>query len=1172
MTKSTCCYCGVGCGIEIRKRRDGSLDLVGDPDHPTNRGALCSKGRTLLHVVNARAERLVWPQVRKDRISPLRRTSWDDTFKHLAAKFSELIAAHGPDSVAFYVSGQCLTEEYYVANKLVKGFLGTNNIDTNSRLCMSSAVAGYKATLGADSVPTSYEDIESCDTFLIAGANPAWAHPIVFQRIERRKQADPERVRLICIDPRRSATAAVSDLHLPIRPGTDVALFHTMAAWLWRHGQIDQAFIDAHCDGWEALRCELEHWPVERGAQVCDVEARLIAEAAALLGGDRRFLSMWTMGLNQSAMGVDKNVALINLSLITGKIGKPGCGPFSLTGQPNAMGGREVGGLANLLPAHRNLANPEHRAEVAKFWGVPGLRAEPGLTATELVDATERGTLKAVWVICTNPIASLPHSDRVAEALKQLDLVVVQDCYPTDTTPYADVLLPAATWLEKTGTMTNSERRVTLLDKAVEPPGEAMADVEILRRFAVEMGFGRAFAWADEAAIYREHAALTAGTDCDVSGIDYQRLRRERSVQWPAPAGGGAGPARLYADRVFPTANRKAQLKAPAFTDRSEPLDTEFPLVLTTGRLRDQWHTQTKTGRVARLRSHAAVPQVEIHPDDAAGRGIADGDAVQITGRRGTSTALAVVTTAIRSGCIFLPMHWGPRTAGLAGRSNAATSTRIDPVSKEPDLKFAAVQVAPVIAAPRRIVVIGAGSAALGLVDALRSHGRTDAITVLGDEPEPIYNRVALPHLIDGSRRWDQLVRADETALAGRGVTLLRGRKVVAIDRAAKLVRDGTGAEHPYDVLVLATGSRANVPTSGPLVKPGAHGLRNRADAERIQAIASSGGLGGAPPRAIIQGAGLLGIELADSLVSLGCQVTILQRSSRLMGKQLDAHASTWLHDALDDRRIAVRLDTNLSSLTGDEAVTGVKLDSGEIIPCELFIFATGTTPNIELARAAGLPCGRGITVDAHLRTADPAIFAVGECAEFQGQSVGTTAGAEEQARHLAQFLRGNPFAPYRGSIGANILKLRGLPLASAGVTDTEGDSTLEVLTWQDPRLRVYQKAVVKDDRLIGVLMYGDTTGFDQHRQLIADGTELEADRAKLLRLGHGDSGGPRGKLICSCNQVGEDDLIDAVRTGCRDLASLCAKTRAGTSCGSCRPEITEVLAKVAAPALVGSG
>nr|MBA3846349.1 molybdopterin-dependent oxidoreductase [Planctomycetota bacterium] len=618
-TRTTCCYCGVGCGIVVTKDRAGHLSLVGDTQHPTNRGMLCAKGKALLHAIANRSDRLQWPQMRATRALPLRRTGWDEALARAASEFKRIQAAHGRDSVAFYVSGQCLTEEYAIANKLVKGFLGTNNIDTNSRLCMSSAVAGYKQTLGADGPPISYDDIEVCDTFLVAGANPAWCHPILFRRMEARKAAEPERVRMVVIDPRRTASAAVADLHLQIRPGTDVALFHALARQLDAIGGVDREYIAAHCAGWDELRAAVDPWTLAHAAAYCGLDADDIARCADWLSGDRRFLSLWTMGLNQSAVGTDKNTSLINLSLITGKIGKPGCGPFSLTGQPNAMGGREVGGLANLLPAHRDLADPAQRAEVARQWGVPAdrIQSQPGLTAVEMFEAARAGKVKAIWIVCTNPVASLPDAWQVEAALRACDLVVVQDIHATDTTAFADIVLPAATWLEKTGTMTNSERRITLLEPAIQPPGEALPDTEIIKRFAQAMGWGRDFAYADDEAVYHEHVRLTAGTDCDISGVDYARLRRERSLQWPVPAADHAGTPRLYADGRFATPDGRARLRAPAVEDRSEPIDAGFPLVLTTGRVRDQWHTMTRTGRVAKLRAHADVPFCELHPDDA---------------------------------------------------------------------------------------------------------------------------------------------------------------------------------------------------------------------------------------------------------------------------------------------------------------------------------------------------------------------------------------------------------------------------------------------------------------------------------------------------------------------------------------------------------------------------
>ncbi len=720
--KTTCSYCGVGCGIEIIRNPGSPLELRGDASHPANRGLLCSKGRSLLHTVNARASRLHHPALRTSRGEVRERVSWESAIGYVARQFKRIIGQHGPDAVAFYVSGQCLTEEYYLANKLAKGFIGTNNIDTNSRLCMSSAVCGYKATLGADAPPVCYDDIDSCDTFLIAGANPAWCHPVLFRRIEARKAADAD-VKIIVIDPRRTPSAESADLHLQIKPGTDVPLFLGIARQLVHTGQSDESFLANHVDGTAAYVRSIESWTLARTAETCGIASSDIAQAAEWLGKNRRFLSMWTMGLNQSASGTDKNIALISLSLLTGKIGKPGCGPFSLTGQPNAMGGREVGGMATLLSAHRELSNPSHREQVARFWGVPAVPEKPGLTAVELFDALSAGRVKAVWIIATNPAASLPAAWQSEKALANAELVVVQDIYPTETAAFADVLLPAAGWLEKTGTMTNSDRRISLLEKAVDPPGEALADAEILQRFAHAMGWQHAFNYSSPADIFAEHAALTEGTDIDITGLSYQTLRQQGPTQWPAPrlaqpsvlrTRHPAGTLRLYTDHRFPTATGTATLYPLDFENRSEQPTPDLPLILTTGRVRDHWHTMTKTGQVNRLRTHIDTPFCEIHPADAAARAIKNDDIVTIENLRGQVRVRAVVTASIRPGVIFLPMHFGKRLTGAdpnaRGRANNLTSPRLDPVSKEPDLKLAAVQAMLHTPPKRRIVIIGAGS------------------------------------------------------------------------------------------------------------------------------------------------------------------------------------------------------------------------------------------------------------------------------------------------------------------------------------------------------------------------------------------------------------------------------------------------------------------------------
>ena len=487
--KTTCSYCGVGCGIIVKKDQNKRIIVEGDKDHPVNKGMLCSKGMNLHYVANDISDRILYPEMRWSRSHPRERVTWDDALDRAAQVFKTIIRKYGPDSVGFYVSGQSLTEEYYIANKLTKGFLGTNNIDTNSRLCMSSAVVGYKKTFGEDSVPISYDDIELADCFLITGANPAWCHPILFRRIEKHKEDHPE-VKIIVVDPRKTDTAKFADLHLQLLPGTDVVLYNAIGRCLYKRGLIDAEFINNHTEGFQDYKNLILKTSLKKASQICGVSEKDIQKAADLIGLSKGFISMWAMGLNQSVVGTDKNISLLNLSLITGKVGKPGSGPFSLTGQPNAMGGREVGGMANLLAVHKDLSNVEHRREVAQFWGVDKINPKPGLTATEMFDALESGKLKAVWIACTNPLVSLPNLNHIEKAMRNAKFVVVQEIsHKSDTVDFADVVLPAAAWLEKEGTMTNSDRRISYLPKELDPPGEARPDAEIFCDFAIDSSY-----------------------------------------------------------------------------------------------------------------------------------------------------------------------------------------------------------------------------------------------------------------------------------------------------------------------------------------------------------------------------------------------------------------------------------------------------------------------------------------------------------------------------------------------------------------------------------------------------------------------------------------------------------------------------------------------------------
>ncbi|MDP5237926.1 molybdopterin-dependent oxidoreductase [Uliginosibacterium sp. 31-16] len=697
-TKATCPYCGVGCGVIIQHDGERVIEVRGDPDHPANFGRLCTKGSTL-HFTARPETRLLFPELRQNRAEPRARVSWDQALDTAADKFASVIHTHGPDAVGFYLSGQLLTEDYYVFNKLAKGLIGSNNVDTNSRLCMSSAVAAYKQTLGADAPPCSYEDFDHADCLLIAGANPAFAHPIAFRRIEAAKAARPG-MKIIVVDPRRTDTAASADLHLAILPGTDIWLFNAMLHVLLWDGYVNMPWIREHTEGFEALREAVREATPVVASGICGVSADDIVTAARWWGEAQTPLSLWCMGLNQSHHGTHNGTALIALSLAVGKIGQPGCGPFSLTGQPNAMGGREVGGLSNLLSAHRDLANPAHRAEVAALWGVESVPEKPGLSAIEMFEAVRAGQIKALWIACTNPAHSMPQQALIREALEKCEFVVLQEAYATtETAPYADLLLPALSWAEKEGTVTNSERRITHVNAAVPGPGETRADWVIARDFALKLGekLGRAdtarlFDYPTVESIFKEHADTTRGRDLDITGLSYAVLDELGPQQWPFPEGVQQGVSHLYADGKFETTTGKAQFIVPATSLTSESIDARYPLRLTTGRLRDQWHGMSRTGKTARLYAHVDEPRIELNKADIGRRGLRDGDLVRVRSRRGSIILRAHATEEVRPGHAFIAMHWGRNVLSSAG-VNELTLNNIDPYSKQPELKHAAVQI-----------------------------------------------------------------------------------------------------------------------------------------------------------------------------------------------------------------------------------------------------------------------------------------------------------------------------------------------------------------------------------------------------------------------------------------------------------------------------------------------
>ncbi|MCA0326107.1 MAG: molybdopterin-dependent oxidoreductase [Proteobacteria bacterium] len=718
-TKSTCPYCGVGCGVIIESESSQITGVRGDPDHPANFGRLCTKGSTL-HLTAAQPvtlhNRLLHPQHRLQRGAEPQRTSWDHATDTIANQLHQIIEKHGADAVGVYGSGQLLTEDYYVLNKFVKGLLGTNQLDTNSRLCMSSAVAGYKETLGADAPPACYEDIAHAGCLFITGSNTAWAHPILFRRIEDAKRANPQ-LRIIVVDPRRTDTCEIADLHLQIQPGTDVLLCHGLLHLMLWEGWVDPDFIAAHTSGFDALKALVQGATPAHVARVCGVSPEALATAArwfagvadAAVGARQPTLSLYCQGLNQSTSGTAKNAALINLHLATGQIGRPGAGPLSLTGQPNAMGGREVGGMANLLSAHRDLANPAHRAEVAALWGVPSVPQAPGRTAVEMFQAAADGAVKALWIVCTNPAQSLPDQRTVRRALERAELVIVQEAFASsETAAYADWLLPAATWGEKEGTVTNSERRISRVRAAVPAPGEARADWRIVQDIAHQLealrhpGRASLFGYGSPEQIWAEHRASTRGRDLDITGLSYALLDAQGPQQWPLPEGAAAGRSRLYTDHRFATPDGKARFVIDAYRPVAQARHARRPFSLISGRLRDQWHGMTRTGTLARLFGHVPGPVAGMHPQDMARRGLAAGQLVRITSPQGELVLPLAANDQLGLSQIDVPMHWGSAFVGgqaldgtpLAG-VNALTTPAFCPRSKQPELKHAAVRVDP---------------------------------------------------------------------------------------------------------------------------------------------------------------------------------------------------------------------------------------------------------------------------------------------------------------------------------------------------------------------------------------------------------------------------------------------------------------------------------------------
>ncbi len=694
--KSTCPYCGVGCGLLVERKPDESWLVRGDPEHPSNYGKLCSKGVALNETID-HSGRLLHPFVEG------KRASWNDALETVASRFQEIIEEHGPDAVAFYVSGQLLTEDYYLANKLMKGFIGSGNIDTNSRLCMASSVAGHKRAFGSDTVPGCYDDFEQAELIVLTGSNTAWSHPVLYRRIVKAKERNPQ-LKVVVIDPRRTNTCDAADIHLPLLPGTDSLFFMGLLTWLHDQNIRDLAFVQAHTEGIEAA-LRLARWyarDVPMVAKACGLSESAVRTVYQWFGETEKTITLYSQGINQTSSGTDKVNTIINCHLYTNRIGRPGMGPFSITGQPNAMGGREVGALANQLVCHMDIENDAHRALVGRFWETNNLTQRPGLKAAELFPAIQSGRIKAVWVMATNPAVTLPDAQRVRDALNVCEFVVVsENIQSTDTSAYANVLLPASAWGERNGTVTSSERAITRQLPFLPEPGSVKPDWWIVAEIAKRLGYP-GFEFSHPHEIFSEYARLSGfenqgRRDFDISGLaelsrdEYDELT---PIRWPVTAQNKSGTARLFADGHFFTPTAKAQFipvtpRPPGFLP-----DTAFPLVLNTARVRDQWHTMTRTGKSARLSGHDNEPFVEFHPKDGERYDLKEGELVRLTSQWGSVIVRGRSSDAQMPGQVLVPMHWNDQFAS-DGAVNKLVNPVFDPVSGQPEFKHTPVTMCP---------------------------------------------------------------------------------------------------------------------------------------------------------------------------------------------------------------------------------------------------------------------------------------------------------------------------------------------------------------------------------------------------------------------------------------------------------------------------------------------
>ena len=1128
--RTVCPYCGVGCGVILETGGGKVTGVRGDPDHPSNWGKLCSKGLNLHHTIHKK-DRLTHPLMRDARHSPFTSTTWDKALDRIADKFRSLINDYGPESIAFYISGQLLTEDYYVVNKLSKGFLKVNNLDSNSRLCMSSAVMGYRRAFGVDAPPCSYDDIKHTDCVFIIGSNMAYCHPVVFMQLAEEKEKKGDGLKIIVADPRKTPTAGIADIFIPLKPGTDVALLNSMIHVLIENGLVDDGYINSYTEGFDSLKETVSEYTPEKASEICGIQASLITEAALAFGKADAAMSFWAMGLNQSSSGTDKNNALINLSIVTGNVGKPGAGPFSLTGQANAMGGRETGGLANILPGHRYMADEKHRKEIGEKWGADELSPAKGLTAVEIYDEINKGKIKAVWIICTNPVVSLPNGSRVEEALGKAELVVVQDIFhPTDTTIFGDVLLPAAGFSEKEGTMTSQERRISHVAKAIDPPGVAVPDWQIFTKFAHKMGFGEHFKYERAEDVFEEYKQLSRGRDVDIRGVTYERLRGSGPIQWPCPDAGHPGTPRLYTDGVFHTESGKAKIMTVHYNPQKEVPDPEYPLVFTTGRVRDQWHTMTKTGKVESLTKNEPEPVLEINPEDAEKYGVREGDLTLVESRRGKATVRCKVTDKVREGTVFLPFHWG-RLLANNGRANLLTLEAIDPYSQQPEFKACAVRVKK------------------------KSFDESMRVLILGNDP-------AAPELagrINGINSNVDITLVTSAENVSNGSIRISRKIPVNIDTDRKIVEFDDGDALGYDKLVFSPGKKTYFPPIKGFSFEGIRAIRNFEDAKKL--IAKELVLG----KTVVMGSRPSAIETADLLKSRGAdEVYLIDPDNMLLDKYVDSPGSQFIYHKLTKKGIKIILGAEVEEIVEKEGRKKIVLGRGREIDADLIFIESIMKPDLELPLKTGLLINKGLVAGEHLETNIPDIYAVGKTAEVKGVITNDPELLTMQTDVLARHISGDPTARYTESVDANRFRILGLDIISFGQFNAD-DEKSNVLAFHDKGQAIYKKIVIRGNRIAGGLYVGDTSGAEEVLGLARSASDISRYRDTLLS-GNFKEKLSSGKVVCSCMSVTEDEITHAIKSGSNNIEALKERLKVAVTCGTCLEEVKELI-RIAIPA-----